>query len=55
MHADAPVVFNETVFTKAIHEEADTGPGGPNHFRQGFLRNPWYQRFRFTGLTELRH
>jgi hypothetical protein len=37
MHLDASVVFDETQFTKAVHEEADPGPGGPDHLGQGYL------------------
>ena len=33
---DAAVVFNKAVLTKAIHEETDAGPGGPNLWE--FLR-----------------
>jgi hypothetical protein len=37
MNPDATVVFNEAEFAKTIHEEADAGPGGADHFGQSFL------------------
>jgi hypothetical protein len=43
MNPDATVVFNKAELAKAIHKEADTGPGGSNHLRQGFLGNRRYQ------------
>jgi hypothetical protein len=54
MNTDATVVFNEAELAKAIHEEADAGPGGSNHFRQRFLRDRWDQRFRFSRLAKFR-
>jgi hypothetical protein len=49
MNPDATVVFDKAELAKAIHEEADAGPGGPDHFRQCFLGDPGDQRFCFTG------
>ena len=46
MNADATVVLNKTQLTKAVHEEADAGSGGADHFRQGFLGDLRNQRFR---------
>jgi hypothetical protein len=43
MNPDATVVFNKSKLAKAIHEEADAGPSGADHFCQSFLcdlRNP---------------
>ena len=37
MYMDLAVIFDKSHFAKAIHEEADSRPGGPDHFRQGFL------------------
>ena len=54
MNPDAAVVFNKAELAKAIHEEADAGPGGSDHFRQRFLRDLWDQRFRFSRLAKLR-
>ena len=54
MNPDAAVVFNKAELAKAIHEEADAGPGGSDHFRQSFLRDLWDQRFRFSRLAKLR-
>jgi hypothetical protein len=53
VHTDAAVVFDKAVLAKAIHEKADAGSGGANHFRQGFLRDLWNQRFRFSRLAKL--
>jgi hypothetical protein len=55
MHLNAAVVFDEAEFAKAIHEEADPGPGGPDHLRQGFLGDLGDQAFRFARHAELRH
>ena len=52
---DAAVVFDKAELAKSIHEEADAGPGGANHFRQRFLRDLRNQCFRLTGLAEFRH
>jgi len=52
MNPDAAVVFNKAEVAKAIHEEADAGPGSSNHFCQGFLRDLWNQRFRFSRLAK---
>ena len=54
MNPDATVVFDKAVVAKAVHEEADAGPSGADHFRQGFLGDRWNQRFRFSRLTKLR-
>jgi hypothetical protein len=54
MNPDATVVLNKTEPAKAIHEEADAGPGGPDHLCQSFLRDLWNQRFRFSRLSKLR-
>ena len=54
MNTDATVVFNKAELAKAIHEEADAGPGGSNHFCQRFLRDLWDQRFRFSRLAKFR-
>ena len=32
MHTDAAVVFKKAEFAKSVHEEADTGSRGANHF-----------------------
>jgi hypothetical protein len=54
MNLDAAVVFDETEFVKAVHEEADARPGRSNHLCQSFLRDLWNQRFRFSWLAKLR-
>jgi len=36
MYLDAAVVFDEAELAKAVHKEADAGPGGADHLRQGF-------------------
>src|ERR1700730_16828053 len=53
MYPDATVVFNKPEFAKAIHEEANAGPGGADHFCQSFLRDLRNQRFRFPRLAKL--
>jgi hypothetical protein len=55
MYLDTTVVLYETEFTKAIHEKTYARPCGPDHLRQGFLRNLRDQAFRFSGLSEFRH
>jgi hypothetical protein len=55
MNPDAAVVFNQAELAKAIHEEADAGPGGADHLRQSFLRDGRKQVFRFTRLPEFGH
>jgi len=54
MNPDATVVFNKAELAKAIHEEANAGPSGTDHFRQCFLRDLRNQRFRFPRLAKLR-
>jgi hypothetical protein len=39
MNPDATVVLNKAKLAKAIHEEADAGPSGADHFCQCFLRD----------------
>jgi hypothetical protein len=39
MNPDATVVFNKAESAKTIHEEANAGPGGADHFGQSFLRD----------------
>jgi hypothetical protein len=39
MNPDATVVFNKAEIAKTIHEEANAGPGGADHFGQSFLRD----------------
>jgi len=34
MNPDATVVFDKAEVAKAVHEEADAGPSGADHFRQ---------------------
>ena len=55
MHLNATVVADETELAKAIHKEADTRPGGPDHIRQRFLRDRRNEDFRFARLAEFRH
>jgi hypothetical protein len=49
------VVLNKTRLAEPVHEEVDTGPGGSDHLRQGFLRDLRNQRFRIPHLAEFRH
>jgi hypothetical protein len=41
-----PVVADESKLAKFIHEEADAGSGGTDHFRQHFLADVWRDRRR---------
>src|ERR1035441_5887033 len=52
---DAAVVFDKTELAKAIHEEADAGPGGADHLCQRLLRDLGNQRFRLARLAKLGH
>ena len=54
MNPDAAVILNKAELAKAIHEEANTRPGGADHFCQSFLRDLRNQRFRFSRLAKLR-
>jgi len=54
MNLDATVVCNKAELAKAIHEEADAGPSGADHLRQGFLRDLRNQSLWFTRLAKLR-
>ncbi len=42
MNPDAAVVFNKAELAKTIHEEANAGPGGADHFGQSLLRDLRY-------------
>ena len=46
------IVADETLFTELVHEEADARSGGPDHFRQGFLRELRNYRIRLTRLAK---
>jgi hypothetical protein len=39
MNPDATVVFNKAELAKTVHEEANAGAGGADHFGQSFLRD----------------
>ena len=55
VYLNAAVVIDKAEFAKAIHEEADAGPRGTDHLRQGFLRNGRDESFPFSRLAKLRH
>ena len=55
MDLDAAVVFDEAELAKAIHEEADAGPGGADHLCQSFLCDPRNQALQLTWLTKFGH
>jgi len=46
VYLDAAVVVDEAEFAKAIHEEADAGPGGADHLCQSLLSDTRNQGFR---------
>jgi hypothetical protein len=52
MDLDAAVVIDKTEFAKAIHKEADAGPGGANHLCQSLLSDRRNQVFWFIRLTK---
>ena len=54
MDPDAAVVFDKAELAKAIHEEADAGPGGADHLCQSFLRDGRNQVFRFYPAHQIR-
>src|SRR6476620_10567096 len=37
VHAECPVVIDETQLSELVHEEADPRPGCPNHFGERLL------------------
>ena len=55
MYLDAAVITDKTELAKAIHKEADTGPGGADHICECFLRDGRNGSFRLAGLAEFRH
>ncbi len=55
VNANAAVVFDIAEFAKSVHKEADTGPGGTNHFCQCFLGDGGDERFRLAGLSIFGH
>jgi len=55
MYLDAAVIANETELAKAVHEEADTGPGGTDHIRQCFLGDGRNEGLRLAGTAEFGH
>jgi len=52
---DAAVVFDKTELAKAIHEEADSGPGGADHLCESFLRDGRDKGFRLPRLAIFGH
>ena len=55
VYLDTAVVIDKTELAKAVHEEADTRPGGADHLRECFLRDGRNEGFRFSWLAEFRH
>src|ERR1035438_2198123 len=55
MHLDAAIVFDKTELAKPVHEEADPGAGGADHFSQSFLRYLRNQRLWITRFAKFRH
>jgi hypothetical protein len=45
MDPDATVVFDKAELAKAIHEEADAGPGGADHLCKSLLSDRRNQGF----------
>src|SRR5580692_4780019 len=48
-----PVVADETIFTKLVHEEADARPGGADHIGQCFLTKIDRDRLSYSLLAEI--
>ena len=55
VNSDATVVFDKAELAEAVHEETDAGPGGADHFRQGFLRDLRNEHVRSSRVPDLRH
>src|ERR1035437_2188518 len=55
LNPDAAVVTDKPELAKAIHEEADAGPGGADHLCQSLLRDGRNEGFRLPRLPKLRH
>jgi hypothetical protein len=53
--ADAALVLDEAELAKAVHEEADAGAGGADHFGEGFLGDGGDKGFGLAGLAEFGH
>ncbi len=53
--ADAAVVLDEAELAKAVHEEADAGAGGADHFGEGFLGDGGDEGFGLAGFAEFGH
>ena len=53
--ADAAVVVDEAQFAEAVHEEADAGAGGADHFGEGFLGDSGDEGLLDAWLTEVGH
>jgi hypothetical protein len=50
---DFSVVADESELAELVHEEADAGPGGPDHLRQSFLADIRTDRLRTSFLAEI--
>lgn len=55
MDSDAVVVIDEAELAKAVHKQADAGPGCSDHLRKRFLRYLWNYRLKLAGTAEFRH
>jgi hypothetical protein len=53
--ADTALLADVAELSKAIHEEADAGPGSANHFCKGFLSYWRNQHLRTRRITVVRH
>ena len=53
--ADAAVVFDHAELAEAVHEEADAGAGGADHFSESGLGDGRDEGFGFTGDAEFGH
>ena len=48
------VVFDESELSEAVHEEADAGPGGADHFGERLLADLGNNRLRLVIFAEMR-
>ncbi len=55
MNSNSSVVTDDSELPEAIHEEADSGPGGTNKLRESLLRYLGDDCFDLSGLTKLCH
>jgi hypothetical protein len=53
MNLDLTVIGNKAELAKLVHEKADSGACGADHFRQGLLADMGRDRLRRAFLSEI--